>query len=257
MRALPKEVYIVSDELLCGFCPTFNRPELLGRMIRCFERQSYANRYLVILDDLGQYDNQRGDKWELVSVPRRFGSLGEKNNAVAALAPRGTFALLKMDDDDFYYPWHFEAHAEALSRGQWCQPRHAIDYHEGRRVISTTFNLAHPDNYAYHGQWSYRRDLFAGVGGYRPVYAGDDGEMQVRLREEWHVKSVGYQESRYQPSYVYNRPLAGRISERGGSEEAYWSCAPANVPWVGRVPEWKSDEDWDVPVPTEYISRRW
>ena len=43
-------------------------------------------RELMILDDAGQYENQEGDGWRLISIPSRFRSLGEKRNACAALA---------------------------------------------------------------------------------------------------------------------------------------------------------------------------
>lgn len=243
------------SRLLCGFTPTCNRPELLGRMIKCFSRQTYENRFLVILDDLGQYDNQSGDRWELVSVRRRILSLGEKNNCAVAMAPRDTFALVKMDDDDFYAPWHFEAMAEALERGDLVQPRHAIDFVDGRWVVSETYNRRFEDHFAYHGTWAFRRSLFERVGGYRPRYAGDDGELQERLLALG-VRSVDV-DQKYPVSYWYNRGLPGRISERGGSEQAYWESAPAEPKWVGKVPEWTSNEDWERPIPTERIARPW
>ena len=36
---------------IAAVCCTFNRPKMLGRLIACFERQTYENRELVILDD--------------------------------------------------------------------------------------------------------------------------------------------------------------------------------------------------------------
>lgn len=249
----------MSDPLICAFCPTMNRPELLGRAIRCFLNQTYTNKFLVILDDLGQYNNQRGDKWELVSIPRRFMSLGEKGNAVAALAPRETYGLLKYDDDDWYYPWHFEAMAEALSRGSWVQPRHAIDFVNGRWVISETWNTKHARKYAYHGQWGIRRSFFKMLGGYRAMYAGDDGELQERIHSDYYNQggwpSEDIDRTKYKPSYAYNRPLANRISEKGGSEQAYWNCAPKNPTWIGNltIPEYV-----DYPeIPTEIVERGW
>src|SRR5580765_6828140 len=125
---------------ITAFCPTLNRPELLGRLIKCFENQTYQDRELIILDDGGQYENQKGDRWEVVSVPRRFASLGEKNNAAIALADFDTWALAKADDDDIYMPWWLESLVDALKRCEFVQPRHAIDFVEGEWVQSDRFH---------------------------------------------------------------------------------------------------------------------
>lgn len=241
------------SKLICAFTPTYNRPELLGRMIKCFERQTYANRYLIILDDGGQYENQKGDRWELISLPRRILSLGEKNNVAISLAPRHTWGLAKMDDDDFYAPWHLEAIAEALTRGCFVQPRLAIDHINGKWTIVKTFGRD-KNKGAYHGCWGFTRELFVEVGGYRPEYAGDDQELQRRLWREYEVDSVDTHK-RYKPSYWYNRKLEQRISERGNNADAYFT--KEIVPYVGKVPEWTDETDWERPIPQKVIGRPW
>jgi len=57
-------------------------------MIHCFLEQDYpaGQRELIVLDDAGQYENQSGPGWRLVSTAQRFPTLGEKRNAAAALA---------------------------------------------------------------------------------------------------------------------------------------------------------------------------
>ena len=57
---------------IAAVCCTYLRPKHLGWLIQCFLEQDYPDRELVILDDVDQYDSQRGDRWELVSVRRRF-----------------------------------------------------------------------------------------------------------------------------------------------------------------------------------------
>ncbi len=114
---------------ITAFCPTLNRPELLGRLIKCFEHQTYDNRELIILDDGGQYESgQKGDRWELISVPRRFRTLGEKNNAAMAMASFDSKALAKADDDDIYAPWWLESLADALGRAEVVQPKLVVDF---------------------------------------------------------------------------------------------------------------------------------
>jgi hypothetical protein len=51
---------------------TYKRPQQLAALIGCFLAQDHPDRELVILDDAGQYDNQEGDGWRLVSVPDRY-----------------------------------------------------------------------------------------------------------------------------------------------------------------------------------------
>ena len=59
---------------LAALCCTYLRPDGLGQLIECFKRQNYPldQRELVILDDAGQYENQSGEGWRLVSIPSRF-----------------------------------------------------------------------------------------------------------------------------------------------------------------------------------------
>lgn len=243
---------------ITAFCPTLNRPELLGRLIKCFEHQTYKNRELIILDDGGQYENQKGHKWELISVPRRFRSLGEKNNAVMAMASADSDAVAKADDDDIYMPWWLESLAEALSRGELVQPRHAIDFVDGEWVQSETFNRTN-NRFAYHGCWAYRRSLIEKTGGYHPEYAGDDQEFDRRL-QRLGITSTGLDEKVYKPFYWYNRPLVGRLSDRGkqsGNLKAAYMETGKNVPYVGKVLEWTGEPVWEREVPTKQIARQW
>ncbi|MEZ6097180.1 MAG: hypothetical protein R3C03_23650 [Pirellulaceae bacterium] len=69
---------------LAALCCTYLRPQSLGQLIECFLRQDYHRdqRELIILDDAGQYENQSGEGWRLISVPHRFNSL-EKSETPA------------------------------------------------------------------------------------------------------------------------------------------------------------------------------
>ena len=65
---------------IAAVCVTYLRPRQLGWMIHCFLRQDYpaARRELVILDDAGQYDNQSGPGWRLVSAAAAISHPGRK-----------------------------------------------------------------------------------------------------------------------------------------------------------------------------------
>jgi glycosyltransferase involved in cell wall biosynthesis len=263
------------SNLICAICATYNRPELLGRAIACFENQTYENRHLIIVDDLGQYEYQKGDRWELISFPRKIITLGEKRNVCSALASRETWAYARWDDDDLYMPWHLEAMAEALTRGPFVQPRYAVDFWDGKWVVMETFSskvrggrsrVNRPNKsrrwdrdkhqvYCYGGQWGYTRELFWRVGGYGPDYVDEDMIFQRKMFAH-NIKSVGFSE-KYQPSYFYNRPFTDRASEnwRGiGMEEAYWSEVKA--PYIGKVPEWTDDSIFEQEIPSEIMTRR-
>ncbi|MCA9058462.1 MAG: glycosyltransferase, partial [Planctomycetaceae bacterium] len=95
-------------------CPTYRRPQLLRESIACFEAQDYPvdRRELIILDDAGELENQTGNGWQIISIPRRFRSLPEKFNAVAALASGEI--LVVWEDDDIYLSHHISSHVAAM-----------------------------------------------------------------------------------------------------------------------------------------------
>jgi hypothetical protein len=161
---------------LAALCCTYLRPAGLGQLIECFLRQDYPRelRELVILDDAGQYENQAGDGWRLVSIPQRFRSLGEKRNACAALASPDVDGFLVADDDDIYLPHWFRTQAEALERAEWSHPGLVlVEHNDGLRECDT--------GGLYHGGWAFRREAFYRVRGYGPHNNGEDQELADRL----------------------------------------------------------------------------
>jgi glycosyltransferase involved in cell wall biosynthesis len=87
---------------LAAICCTYKRPAQLAESIECFLRQDYPieRRELVVLDDAGQYADQQGKGWRLVSLGVRFRTLGEKRNASAALVSSDVEGYCVWDDDD-------------------------------------------------------------------------------------------------------------------------------------------------------------
>lgn len=161
---------------LAALCCTYQRPHTLGQLIESFMRQQYSSesRELIILDDAGQYDSQVGDGWQLVSMPRRFHSLGEKRNSCAALASPDVDGFLVADDDDIYLPHWFETQAEALQLSEWSRPSLVLlEDGEGLREIETSG--------MYHGGWAFRKEAFYRVGGYGPLNNGEDRDLAERL----------------------------------------------------------------------------
>lgn len=162
---------------IAAVCVTFNRPRTLGQMIRCFERQDHAERELVVLDDAGQYPSTEGPGWRLVSVPKRFPTLGEKRNAAARLVSPDVEALAVWDDDDLYMPWALRASAAALRRAAWSRP--SLVLHPQRDGSLRQ----HETGGLFHSGWAYRRDIFERVGGYAAMNNGEDQELARRFAQ--------------------------------------------------------------------------
>ncbi|ADB18363.1 hypothetical protein Psta_3706 [Pirellula staleyi DSM 6068] len=161
---------------LTAFCCTYLRPRLLGHLIECFLRQDYHKdlRELVILDDAGQYDNQSGEGWRIISIPRRFNTLGEKRNACIALASSDSQGFLVADDDDIYLPHWFQTHAEALRRAEWSRP--SLILAESAQGLKE-----HSSGGLYHAGWAFRKETFYRANGYPFMNNGEDQELAERF----------------------------------------------------------------------------
>lgn len=167
---------------LACLCCTYARPELLAEAIEGFLRQDYPvdRCELVVLDDAGQYRSQSHAAprpWHLVSVGRRFLTLGEKRNACAALASSDVDAYVVWDDDDIYLPWTLQSHAAALAKAAWSRPSRILV--EGKQApglrVKETNGLFHP-------AWAFSRQAFLDAHGYPFMQSGQDQGLASRLK---------------------------------------------------------------------------
>jgi len=181
---------------IAAVCCTYLRPKQLGWLIKCFLEQDYADGELVILDDAGQYDNRQGDRWRLVSVDRRFASLGEKRNAAVELTSDDAEALAVWDDDDIYLPWALSASLAALQVAPWSRP--SLVLHEGADGRLSQ----HRTGGLFHGGWAYTRDAFTRAGGYPPQNNGEDQALARRLRQARQQTADPCQLG-FRPFYIY------------------------------------------------------
>lgn len=225
---------------------TFNRPAFLGRMIRCFELQDHTDRELVVLDDAGQYGDREGDRWRIVSLGRRFPSLGDKRNAVLRLVSADVDAVALWDDDDVYLPWQLSAAVAALSNAQWAQPRQVLkEIHPRRFTRVETFNRRAPEVYGYPGGWSCRRHIIEDVGGYAPISNGEDADLAERITAAWGPSADTITEEYPVPGYVYNfRRAAYHISAMGEGNTGYDKLGQMPIEPVG---------DLDISWPADYL----
>lgn len=158
-------------------CCTYLRPDTLGELIGSFERQDYPRdrRELVVLDDAGQYIDEQGSGWRVVSRAERFPTLGQKRNAAARLVSDDVEAFVVADDDDIYLPHWLGALAHALTHADWAVPSRVLVWSDG--------SLGAVDNWGtYHSAWAYRRSMFEQLGGYAPLNNGEDQEFALRAR---------------------------------------------------------------------------
>ncbi len=202
---------------LAAVCCTYLRPAQLGQMIHCFLKQDYpaALRELVILDDAGQYANQSGPGWRLVSTSRRFPTLGRKRNAAAALVSDDTDAMAVWDDDDAYLPWALSASAAALQQAPWSRP--SVVLHpsaDGSLRQHLTGGL-------FHGGWAYRREAFDATGGYPPELSNGEDQGLARRFVAAGITAADPIGLGFRPFYVYRWGSAGSAHLSGLGPEGY------------------------------------
>lgn len=94
----------MKDELVSCILATRNRRRYLAQALRCYLRQSYPDKELIVVDDSDSSNERLFRGYERVRylyLPK-FTRLGTKLN-IGIEASRGSI-LQKLDDDDYYHP---------------------------------------------------------------------------------------------------------------------------------------------------------
>ncbi len=216
---------------ICWTVSTYARPQMLARIIRCFEEQMYANRCMLILDDGGQYENQTGDngRWRLISIPTRFKSLGAKRNACIQLAQEhfpGVECACPVDDDDLALPWHTEACAAALEKAEWARPSRILVPIPGWRFAAnyTGHRLDHRKERLYHPSWGLRISAIERAGWY-PDKSGPEDKYLMLEMDRIGVTQADPIEFGFLPSYAYcwhDTNISGRLSKKDPDGKQAW-----------------------------------
>lgn len=208
-------------------CPTYRRPKLLENSIACFLAQNYPSdrRELIVLDDAGELQNQTGEGWQILSIPRRFRSLPEKFNALAGLA-RGEI-LVVWEDDDIYLPHHISSHVTAIADHMWSKPSKILSDYTGEVKEEEATGR-------FHASIAMTRRAHDMCGGWPLTRRGDfDQQLIARLNS---IGEPGDPCIIDRPGYVF----------RWGSTGAYHGQAmmegPDDEAWYGRVPSRDSTE---------------
>jgi glycosyltransferase involved in cell wall biosynthesis len=212
----------MSNELpfVSCLCPTYRRSKLLENSIACFLAQDYPadRRELIILDDAGELQNQTGEGWQIISIPRRFRSLPEKFNALAGLA-RGEI-LVVWEDDDIYLPHHISSHVTAMDGHMWSKPSKVLSDYTGEiREEDATGR--------FHASIAMTRQAFEHVRGWPLTLRGDfDQQLISKLNG---VGAPGDPCSLAKPGYVFRwgstGAYHGQALMRGPENETWYAAA--------------------------------
>jgi hypothetical protein len=192
---------------------------------------------MVILDDAGQYDNMRGDRWQLVSIPRRFKTLGEKRNATLGLIPDKADAVCLWDDDDLYLPWHLTSAAATLEHAPWSRPSLVLYEHPEKLKARRTNGL-------YQGGWSLRLEERPGLTGrglpggvsYTATSINEDQVLACEMSQR-NVSEADPIQLGQRPSYIY----------RDASSESYHASYMGDCRQVWQRLGTESRWMWDKP----------
>jgi hypothetical protein len=239
---------------------TFGRPKTLGRLIAAFESQTYQNREMVILDDGGQYPScPRGDRWRVVSIDKRFSSLGEKRRAcVNLLTNCGGFASI--DDDDMILPFAIEAIAYGLRYKMWVQASESYEW-DGKEMTRIKTHPANPfdPHRSHHGAWAYRMNAYRAAGEY--IAHDEDSDLQRRMIANFGPSGDTICPEYPEPHLIYSRePDTRHISNSyhsGGGFEDAWKSFGEVKPEPTELKVAFDRDYFSIPRPGEASPRPW
>ena len=235
---------VVSRDLVSCLSATFGRGGTPGQLlleeaIESFLRQTYKDRELLIVnDDPTQHLTAAAERVHVFNMPRRFHTLGEKLNFLAAMA-RGAVMCL-WDDDDISLPWRLEASRDLLAGADYLNPRKEWMLSRDR----LTHN--HPPGNCFHSSLFTRKALTL-VRGFphnsqdtdqdvdvRMVAAGRDGRLVVAVPDELPPERLWY---------VYRWGIANHLSAAPDANAKYDRIGTlARPPGAFElVPKWRTD----------------
>lgn len=172
-------------------CVTYARPHLLEEAIHSFLLQDYSGaKELIVLNDYApQILEFEHPEVEIINLPCRFRTVGEKMNAAVSLARYDLICL--WDDDDIVLP-HRLALAGQRVTTQLFRSNFAWMWGDGE--------LSGPAHNAFHAGSCYPRSLFDWVGGYAPLGNGQDREFEGEL---WRIAPDRLESVDLSPEQVY------------------------------------------------------
>jgi glycosyltransferase involved in cell wall biosynthesis len=159
---------------LSALCLTYGRPYLLEESIESFLRQDYADKEMIIINDLEEQELiYEHPQVKIFNFKERFSSIGSKRNKAVELSSGDI--LVGWDDDDLYLPWflsRFAKEFELDNKIELVQPNKSWCLSNGNLELTNGWS-------AYV---AFSRKSFNAVGGYRDFNHGEDVDFLNRLR---------------------------------------------------------------------------
>lgn len=157
---------------------TYNKfPEhqtLVEEALGSFQRQDYADKELIILNDApGQvlFLEQELPNVTVVNLPRRARTLGEKCNIAAALATGDL--LLRWDDDDIHLPHRISLTVAKRKDAAYWKPSHSF-FLQGSQLRLLN---------GYMAACCIERGAFETIRGYPFMGVGEDQGVEKLIRD--------------------------------------------------------------------------
>lgn len=156
------------------FCLTYGRPRLLEEAIHSFLQQDYTGpKEMIVLNDYpGQILELDHPEVQVINLPKRFRTAGEKRNAAVALASHDL--LFVWDDDDVYLP-----HRLSFSMANFDPAKGFFKAHQA--WMWSGGQLRGPEKNRFHAGSCWSRSLFDALGGYAADGCGCDLLFEQQL----------------------------------------------------------------------------
>jgi len=216
--------------------PTYNRigtdKHLIDEAVYWFTLQDYPGQCkLIILNDaarFGQTIRCQHPRVHVVNVFKRYGTLGEKYNALVALC--NTEIILPWEDDDISLPWRISHTVKALAGYHYWNPKAAY-FQTGKDGV---LGLCSPHS-VHHNTSGFRREIVElgvkypedTIGGVRQDTVFD---QTARTTPGVKISPVKYE----RPCYVYRWQLGNAgISNLSGYSDPYAAYIDQSRPIPG------------------------
>jgi len=232
------------------FCLTYGRPRLLEEAIHSFLLQDYAGpKEMIVLNDYsGQILELDHPQVQVINLPKRFRTPGEKMNAAAALASHDL--LFVWDDDDVYLPHRLSFSVANFDPAKGFFKADQAWFWNTGKLTGAVKNILHAGSC-----WS--RSRFDALGGYPAEGSGYDLLFEQQLESRFPGSTAPRVVEPEEIYYVYrwggtgSYHLSGFGALKAGQNVGYSQAAAAveqkarrgEIP-LGRValqPHWKHD----------------
>lgn len=193
-------------------CPANGQVDLLEEAIYAFLQQDYpGEKELIVLNDWGERTLACDHaNVHIINLPRRFHSMGEKLNALAALASHNL--IFMWQEDAICLPHRISFMVSRL------QPRHGF-FNAKTAWMWKDGQLRGVENKAFHGGALWTRDLFVKVHGYPHVGDGHDTSFEQLCRKHAPDSVEVLPTSPGNAYYIHREPGNGSANRAAGERE--------------------------------------